>query len=247
MRTRVHHPSFTRITPPKAANDDEDNIEDVDELMDASFVAETDLPTDLGFFRLRAYRIKDEPSNPFCGKEPVVIYSPDRPPFGTDGQFAAGVPVRVHDQCMTSEVFRSQRCDCKEQFKKTLEYIQQNGGAIIYLQQEGRGIGLANKVAAYSLQDQGFDTVDANLHLDLPEDGRQYGMIPSILKDMGISSIQLLTNNPRKVERLTAVGVLVKNTLPMVCDKPTRYNRRYLETKQARMNHKNFKEMLAKD
>jgi len=155
------------------------------------------------------------------------------------------VPVRIHDQCFTSEVFRSQRCDCKEQLKMSLEYIRENGGAIIYLQQEGRGIGLANKVAAYALQDVGLDTVDANTHLGFPEDARQYGVVPSILSDMGISSIRLMTNNPRKIERLRALGVDVEGTIAMVVPKANPYNRKYLETKKERMNHKNFGSMLS--
>jgi hypothetical protein len=126
----------------------------------------------------------------------------------------------------------------------SLDYIQQHGGAIIYLQQEGRGIGLANKVAAYALQDVGMDTVDANIHLGFPEDCRQYGVVPSILKDMKVKSIQLMTNNPRKVDRLTALGVKVESTLPMVVKRANRFNRRYLETKQMRMNHTNFGAML---
>jgi hypothetical protein len=128
-----------------------------------------------------------------------------------------------------------------------LEYVRENGGAIVYLQQEGRGIGLANKVAAYALQDRGMDTVDANLHLGFPEDMRQYGVIPSILRDMQINSIQLMTNNPRKVDRLTSLGVTVVNTVPMVVQKPNEHNRRYLETKLRRMNHLNFGTMLAED
>lgn len=125
-----------------------------------------------------------------------------------------------------------------------MKYIQKHGGAIIYLQQEGRGIGIANKVAAYALQDSGMDTVDANLHLGFPEDARQYGVVPSILKDMGINSIQLMTNNPRKIHRLTKLGVNVSGTVPMVVPKPTKYNRKYLETKQERMSHQNFDDML---
>ena len=137
------------------------------------------------------------------------------------------------------------RCDCKEQLKMALEYIRENGGAVIYLQQEGRGIGLANKVAAYALQDIGLDTVDANTHLGFPEDARQYGVVPSLLADMGIDSIRLMTNNPRKTERLTALGVDVEGTVPMVVPKANPYNKKYLETKQARMNHQNFGSMLS--
>ena len=121
-----------------------------------------------------------------------------------------------------------------------MEYIRDNGGAIIYLQQEGRGIGLANKVAAYALQDEGFDTVDANLHLGLPEDAREYGAIPSILEDMKIGSIQLLTNNPRKIRRLEALGVEISETVPMVVPKTNQYNHRYLVAKHERMAHTNL-------
>jgi len=129
------------------------------------------------------------------------------------------------------------RCDCKEQLQMSLKYIQEHGGAVIYLQQEGRGIGLANKVAAYALQDSGMDTVDANTHLGFPEDSRQYGVVPGILRDMGIDSIQLMTNNPYKVDRLRKLGVKVEGTIPMVVNSPTAHNRRYLETKVERMNH----------
>ena len=126
-----------------------------------------------------------------------------------------------------------------------LQYITKHGGCIIYLQQEGRGIGLANKIAAYALQDSGFDTVDANLHLGFPEDNRVYGVVPSILDDMKIGSIHLMTNNPRKVERLERVGVNVERTLPMVVAKTNQYNYRYMETKQKRMNHLNLKNLLS--
>jgi len=125
-----------------------------------------------------------------------------------------------------------------------LKYIRNNGGAIIYLQQEGRGIGIANKVAAYALQDVGFDTVDANVHLGFPEDCRQYGVVPSILRDVGIVSIRLITNNPRKVNRLAALGVDVQGTIPMVVEKPNLHNRKYLQTKKDRMNHSNFADLL---
>jgi len=126
-----------------------------------------------------------------------------------------------------------------------LEYMRENGGAIIYLQQEGRGIGLANKVAAYALQDVGLDTVDANTHLGFPEDARQYGVVPTILKDMGIDSIRLMTNNPRKIERLLSLGVDVTGTVPMVVPVANPYNRKYLETKKNRMRHTNFGSMLS--
>lgn len=129
----------------------------------------------------------------------------------------------------------------------SLEYIQERGGAIIYLQQEGRGIGLANKVAAYALQDVGMDTVDANTHLGFPEDCRQYGVVPSILADMDIESIRLITNNPRKLDRLVALGVHVEELIPMVVERSNPHNRNYLQTKQDRMKHTNFGDMLSLD
>lgn len=128
-----------------------------------------------------------------------------------------------------------------------LNYITKHGGFIIYLQQEGRGIGLANKIAAYALQDIGLDTVDANLHLGFPEDMREYGVVPSILQDMKVGSIQLMTNNPRKVDRLERLGVHVERTLPMVVPQTNQYNHRYMETKKDRMKHNNLAALLAQD
>lgn len=128
-----------------------------------------------------------------------------------------------------------------------LKYIQKHGGFIVYLQQEGRGIGLANKIAAYALQDVGFDTVDANLHLGFAEDCREYGVVKSILEDMKVESIQLLTNNPRKVNKLTQLGITVDRTLPMVVPAANPYNFKYLETKEKRMNHANLATLLAQD
>jgi len=227
------------------------NSEEADALLVTRFIAETSLPTNIGHFRLRAYRIcsstKEGILNEYVGKEPCVIYAKNHPPGKTNKGSSgteAKVPIRIHDQCFTSEVFGSRRCDCRDQLVMALKYIHKNGGALIYLQQEGRGIGIANKVAAYALQDIGFDTVEANIHLGFPEDCRQYGVVPSILEDMGIESIQLMTNNPRKVKRLKQVGVDVVNTVPMVVERPNKYNRKYLETKKERMNHKNFGEML---
>eukprot|EP00980_Cylindrotheca_fusiformis_P002019 scaffold444_cov109-Cylindrotheca_fusiformis.AAC.16 len=218
----------------------------IDYAVPADFIAETNLPTDLGQYRLRAYRT-EKPTNEFSGNEPCVIYAADKPPFGTTGELKEDVPVRIHDQCLTSEVFRSQRCDCKQQLKMALEYIGRNGGAIVYMQQEGRGIGLANKIAAYSLQDVGMDTVDANLHLGFPEDARQYGSVPAILEDMKIGSIKLLTNNPRKVQRLRALGVNIKGTEPMVVPATNPYNHRYMESKHDRMNHTNLSPLFVKN
>ena len=129
----------------------------------------------------------------------------------------------------------------------SLEYIKKNGGCVIYLQQEGRGIGLANKIAAYALQDMGLDTVDANLHLGFDEDEREYDIIPSILEDMNIADIQLMTNNPRKVEYLSDLNVRVENTIPMVVPTVNSYNRKYMETKKTRMHHSNFADLLSRN
>eukprot|EP00977_Amphora_coffeiformis_P028127 scaffold34700_cov256-Amphora_coffeaeformis.AAC.3 len=128
----------------------------------------------------------------------------------------------------------------------SLEYIQKHGGCLIYLQQEGRGIGLANKIAAYALQDDGLDTVDANLHLGFAEDCREYDVVPALLNDLQIQSIQLMTNNPRKVKMLQQLGIDVTGTIPMVVDDTTAYNHQYMETKEKRMNHANLAGLLAK-
>ena len=161
--------------------------------------------------------------------EPVVMYSGDL-------RGHKGVVVRVHDQCFTSEVLGSKRCDCKEQLDMSLSYIQTHGGAVIYMPQEGRGIGLANKVAAYELQDGGLDTVDANRHLGFDDDERSYDCVPAILEDMGILSVQLVTNNPYKVRLLTDMGVVIDRTRPSLVE-PNAFNSQYLRTKAARMAH----------
>jgi len=209
-----------------------------DKPIPAEFIAETSLPTDIGQFRLRAYRTSaDSCVNEYTGREPTVIYAADKSPFGVEGELNKGVHVRIHDQCLTSEVFGSKRCDCSEQLQMAMKHVHEYGGAVIYMQQEGRGIGLANKVAAYALQDVGLDTVDANLHLGFPEDCRNYGAIPSILHDMKIGSIKLMTNNPRKINRLKELGVKVEGTVPMVVPETNEFNRRYMEAKHERMDH----------
>jgi GTP cyclohydrolase II len=190
---------------------------------DVQFVAETLLPTHTGFYRVRAYR--DHRS----GTEPIAIVCGD-----VEGGEA--VPVRVHDECLTSEVLGSMKCDCKAQLDHAMAYIQQHGGVVIYLRQEGRGIGLANKIAAYSLQEQGLDTVDANRALGLPDDAREYHAAKAILADMRIQSIQLLTNNPRKIDKLRAEGVEIVDRVPVIVD-GTPHSIGYLQAKAARMRH----------
>ena len=194
---------------------------------DTEFIAETKLPTGSGFYRLRGYRHSVDGGVP---SEPVAIC------FG-DIEGREKVPVRVHDACFTSEVLGSLKCDCKQQLQLAMEYIQENDGMVIYLHQEGRGIGLANKIAAYALQDtQGLDTVDANRALGLPDDVREYTAVANILEDMGIRSIQLMTNNPRKVATLERLGVKIEGRIPCIV-KANLFNQGYLEAKEGRMKH----------
>ena len=188
------------------------------------FVSETLLPTSSGSFRVRAYRELE------TGKEPVAIVE-------GDVAGAEALPVRVHDECFTSEVLGSLKCDCKDQLSFAMDYIKRrNLGAVIYLRQEGRGIGLANKIAAYALQEAGHDTVDANRMLGLPDDTRKYDTAAAILADMGVTSIRLMTNNPRKVRKLEELGVKIEGRIPVLtCTNP--YSQGYLEAKAERMGH----------
>ncbi|KAG7392184.1 hypothetical protein PHYPSEUDO_001907 [Phytophthora pseudosyringae] len=190
-----------------------------------TFVAETALPTDGGMFRVRAYRSVGS----LRESEPVAMISGD-----VRGQ--RNVPVRVHDQCFTSEVFGSLKCDCREQLDYAKAYTKQHGGVVIYMPQEGRGIGLANKIMAYSMQERGLDTVDANRVLGFKDDYRSYEPVPAILKDLGVQSIRLLTNNPRKIRLLSQLGIAVEGRLPVVI-KGGEYSQGYLTAKAERMAH----------
>lgn len=147
------------------------------------------------------------------------------------------VPVRVHSECLTSEVFHSLKCDCREQLHLALgEIARRDLGVLLYLRQEGRGIGLANKIKAYALQAHGADTVDANRMLGLPDDARRYDMAALMLRHLGIKSIALMTNNPDKVDELRALGVEVAERVPMIVT-PNRFSENYLEAKRVRMRH----------
>lgn len=150
---------------------------------------------------------------------------------------AEGVPLRVHSQCHTGDVLGSLRCDCRDQLEAALQYIERKGiGAVIYMKQEGRGIGLLNKIKAYQLQDLGLDTVEANLYLGYPGEAREYATAAKIIDLLGIKSVALLTNNPDKIEKLGAEGVAVTERIPIVIP-PNPYDRDYLETKKERMHH----------
>jgi GTP cyclohydrolase II len=190
----------------------------------AQFVSETLLPTTAGLFRVRAYR--DFAS----GTEPVAIVE-------GDVQGVEALPVRVHDECFTSEVLGSLKCDCKDQLSFSMDYIKRHeAGVVIYLRQEGRGIGLANKIAAYALQELGHDTVDANRMLGLPDDTRSYEVAAAILKELGVVSIRLMTNNPRKVRKLEELGIRIEGRIPVLtCTNP--HSQPYLEAKADRMGH----------
>ena len=186
-------------------------------------VAETALPTSAGEMTIIAYQARYAPE-----EEVAVVkgdIDPDRP-----------VLVRVHDQCFTGDVLHSLRCDCGEQKDLALRMIGEQGGVFLYLRQEGRGIGLHNKLRAYRLQDGGLDTVDANLALGFPADGRDYGIAMQMLLDLGVRKLRLLTNNPDKLAGLEGYGLEIVERVPLETA-PNEFNINYLETKRTRMGH----------
>ena len=146
------------------------------------------------------------------------------------------VNVRIHSECLTGDVFGSTRCDCGEQLATSLRYIEDNGGVLVYLRQEGRGIGLVNKMKAYNLQDQGMDTIVANNHLGFEADLRGYNEAISILKHLGIARINLITNNPDKLDAFKESGITIENRIPILID-PRPENRTYLDTKKNNLGH----------
>ena len=182
------------------------------------------LPTEWGDFRITPFRQKSN------GVEHVAL---------TKGEWAEDEPVlvRVHSSCVTGDIFGSYRCDCGEQLHRAMQMIEKEGkGAVIYLNQEGRGIGLCNKIHAYKLQDEGLDTVDANLRLGFKADERDYGVGASIIRELGIRHMRLMTNNPLKRAGLEGYGLCIDEIVPIVIA-PNPYNEHYLETKQERMHH----------
>ncbi len=185
---------------------------------------EVDLPTIYGHFRLIPFR---QTSN---GQEHMAIIK---------GNWDEGesVLVRVHSSCATGDILGSLRCDCVEQLHRSMEMIEKEGkGAVIYMQQEGRGIGLMNKMVAYKLQEQGYDTVDANVHLGFKPDERDYGCGAQMLRHLGIHKMRLMTNNPTKRVGLEAYGLEIVENVPIEI-KPNEYDKKYLETKRDRMGH----------
>jgi 3,4-dihydroxy 2-butanone 4-phosphate synthase / GTP cyclohydrolase II len=184
----------------------------------------TTLPTTFGDFEVVGYRsLTDD-------KHHVALVKGDV--SGADD-----VLVRMHSECLTGDVFHSLRCDCGEQLESALAMIERDGrGVLVYLAQEGRGIGLLNKLRAYKLQEQGLDTVDANLELGLPADLREYGIGAQILVDLGLSSIRILTNNPKKIHGLQGYGLSVTEQVP-IQHIPNAHNEGYLRAKAERMGH----------
>jgi 3,4-dihydroxy 2-butanone 4-phosphate synthase / GTP cyclohydrolase II len=182
------------------------------------------LPTKFGDFKMAAF------SDEIEKKEYIAV-------FKGDLQGKEEVLVRLHSECLTGDVFGSKRCDCGEQLQKSLESINEKGeGLLIYLRQEGRGIGIYNKLKAYNLQDQGHDTVEANHLLGFKDDLRDFAVAAQIIKDFGIKSINILTNNPKKIESLEKYGVDVKKRIDSETE-PTTENKKYLETKRDKMGH----------
>ena len=193
------------------------------------WLTSAEVPTRFGVFRTHVFRTT-EPGDGACVKEHVALV------YG-DIHGASDVPIRIHSECITSEVFGSLKCDCKEQLDAALAEVARRGaGAVLYLRQEGRGIGLANKIRAYALQAEGADTVDANRLLGLPDDAREYHAAAHMLEHFDVHSVQLMTNNPAKVDALRSLGIEVAGRVPVVVA-PNPFSAGYLETKRARMAH----------
>ena len=192
-----------------------------------SLRADTLVPTEHGEFRMRAYRDRRN------GVDHVALIAPN--PDGT--LLGDDSLIRVHSECITGEAFGSLKCECGPQLQAAMDLVHQRGGAVIYLRgQEGRGIGLANKLRAYQLQENGVDTLDANLQLGLPADARDYRAAAEILADLGLRSVRLLTNNPDKVAQLEASGVTISERVPLYVGL-TEQNAGYLAAKRDRMGH----------
>ena len=187
-------------------------------------VAESRLPTEIGEFRIAGYRslISDE--------EFVCLYK---------GEMDENIPtlVRIHSQCLTGDVFGSIKCDCGPQLRKAMELIEKEGrGVIVYQQQEGRGIGIINKIRAYALQDEGADTIEANERLGLEVDLRKYDQCVEILRDMGLKKVKFLSNNPDKIQAIRDGGLEIVERIPIEF-KPSKNTLKYLTTKKLQMGH----------
>jgi len=186
-------------------------------------IAQAKLPTQHGDFTVHAFR-DDQ------GREHLALVRCSHAPHGK-------VPVRIHSRCLTGDTLTSRRCDCREQLEASMGYLERNKcGILIYLDQEGRGIGLANKIKAYALQDEGMDTVEANVHLGFGEDQRDFKVAAEILRFFKVDDVALLTNNPQKIKELQENGIRVGERIPLMI-KPNEHNKDYLLTKREKMHH----------
>jgi len=179
------------------------------------------LPTRHGRFKIKAYKDGNQ--------EHLAIMSQDFDTIDTP-------IVRIHSECLTGDVLGSLRCDCNNQLNQALELIAKEGGLVIYHRQEGRNIGLVNKVNAYSLQDEGYNTVEANLKLGFKADERDYGAVGYILKDLGVTEMRLVTNNPRKIAYIESLGIDIIQRIPAITE-VQKYNERYLQVKKNQLGH----------
>lgn len=212
---KMKQPQSTPSNPPQG---------DDDAALIVEHFATANLPTAYGDFKIVAFK------NNRDGKDHVAIIKGE-----ISGQ--EGVLCRVHSECLTGDVFGSLKCDCGPQLEAALEQLEEQGqGIILYMRQEGRGIGLANKIKAYSLQDQGMDTVEANLHLGFDDDMRDYAIAARMLQYLGPESIILMTNNPRKLDGLRKAGIPIDERIPLKIT-PNTHNKRYLETKKNKSGH----------
>ncbi|MEK5197466.1 3,4-dihydroxy-2-butanone-4-phosphate synthase [Staphylococcus sp. FSL H8-0121] len=183
--------------------------------------AKVKMPTDFGTFDMYGF------TTDFSDEEIVVV---------TKGEVRSHENVRIHSACLTGDIFHSQRCDCGAQLEASMEYIEQHGGMIIYLPQEGRGIGLMNKLRAYELIEKGYDTVTANLALGFDDDLRDYNIAAQILKYFNVEKVNLLSNNPKKFEGLTEYGINIQKRIELIVPE-TKYNHDYMTTKKEKMGH----------
>lgn len=189
-----------------------------------SFEVFANLPSEFGNFKLSVF------SKEFDGKEHVAIIK-------GDVQGKDDVAVRMHSECLTGDVLGSLRCDCRSQLIASLQLIESLPcGVVLYLRQEGRGIGLTNKIKAYALQEKGMDTVQANVHLGFEDDQRTYDVAAKMLKELGIQSVKLITNNPKKIAGLKSENVTVTERIPLEID-PNKHNLSYLQTKKEKSGH----------